>query len=82
MPLLSIPFREINYSRIRELIDAGLSCESIASVITDESPSGTKLTATDIRGYIKVQETASVKMLISQKKMRALKRETPVSEPE
>ncbi|ANI16206.1 hypothetical protein A9C11_20480 [Pseudomonas citronellolis] len=81
MPLLSPAFREINYSRIRELINAECSCETIASVLTDENPAGVKFTASDVRGYLKVQGEASVRMLVSQKKMRALRRTSTVPEP-
>lgn len=81
MPLLSPAFREINYSRIRELIDAGFSYETIAKVMNDENPSGIKLTASDIRGYLRLQGEASARMLIGQKKMKALRRTPTVPEP-
>ena len=72
MPLLAPLFREMNHNRINQLHKSGLSPQSIASVICDETKSQIRLTVSDIRSYLKVQEAAAGQMLISQRTMRAL----------
>lgn len=76
MPLLAPLFREVNHNRIKQLHDADLSPQSIASIICDETKSQVKLTASDVRSYLKVQDAAAAQMLIGQRTMRALLKET------
>lgn len=80
MPVLAPAFREINRHRMNTLREAGFSLQTIASVISDETQLAVKLTVSDVRSYFKVQEAASVQMLISQRTMRALLN-SPSGEP-
>ncbi|NNA76904.1 hypothetical protein HBO13_30175 [Pseudomonas lactis] len=75
MPILAPGFRELNHKRITQLAKEGLSPQTIAGVIRDETQSDVKLNAADIRSYLKIQDYASKRMLISQRTMRALRRE-------
>ncbi|NMG31836.1 hypothetical protein [Aromatoleum evansii] len=75
MPILAPLFREVNHNRIDQLHEAGLTPQTIASVICDETKSQVKLTASDVRSYLKVQDAAAKQMLISQRTMRALLKE-------
>ncbi|KRP70931.1 hypothetical protein TX24_08910 [Pseudomonas lactis] len=48
MPILAPGFRELNHKRITQLAKEGLSPQTIAGVIRDETQSDVKLNAADI----------------------------------
>jgi hypothetical protein len=70
-------FRDRNYARIIQLDNAGYSPQTIAGIINDESESQVKYTASDIRGYLKVQADASKRMLISKRNLQAVMEVAP-----
>lgn len=75
MPILAPGFRELNHKRINQLAKDGLSPQMIAGVIREETQSDVKLSAADIRSYLKIQEAASKRMLIRKRTMRSLQGE-------
>lgn len=75
MPILAPGFRELNHKRINQLAQDGLSPQKIAGVIREETQSDVKLDAADICSYLKIQEAASKRMLISKRTMRSLQGE-------
>ncbi|MGQ7860236.1 hypothetical protein ACUN0G_13200 [Pseudomonas sp. 32A] len=83
MPVLAPLFREINYSRITQLDEAGMSAQTIANIIRDETDSQVKLTPSDIRSYLKIQDVASERMLITKPTMKEVLKRPPLeSQPE
>lgn len=76
MPVMSPFFRNLNYSRISRLDNLGYSPQTIAGMIRDESESQIQCTASDIRGYLKVQAAASKRMLISKRNLQAVMEES------
>ncbi|AZE39150.1 hypothetical protein C4K06_6162 [Pseudomonas chlororaphis subsp. aureofaciens] len=83
MPVLAPLFREINYSRITQLDEAGMSPQTIVSIIRDETDSEVKLTPADIRSYLKIQNVASEQMLITKPTMKEVLERPPLeSQPE
>ncbi len=83
MPVLAPLFREINYSRITQLDEKGMSPQTIVSIIRDETDSQVKLTPADIRSYLKIQGVASEQMLITKPTMKEVLKRPPLeSQPE
>lgn len=69
MPLLSPVFREVNFQRIRQLDEEGYQPATIARIINEQPGAKVKIFAPDVRGYLKLQQLGSEKMLISKKAM-------------
>lgn len=65
MGMMSPVFRETNYSRILKLRKNNYRDSTIANMLSDEI--GTKVTASDVRGYIKLNGIGSNQMLVSRK---------------
>lgn len=77
MPVLAPLFREINYSRITQLDEAGMSAQTIAKIIRDEN-SELKITPADIRSHLKIQDVASKQMLITKPTMKEVLKRPPL----
>lgn len=82
MPLLAPAFRELNFHRINQLSGADLSPSTIAGVINDETNHALRITAADVRSYLKIQAAASKQMLVSSKATRAIKQPPEEESPE
>jgi len=81
MGMMSPVFRELNYSRVKDLKSSNLSDSTVASIISDET--GQDVTTQDIGSYLKMNALASDKMLVSKRTMRVVTGSTPdVEEPQ
>jgi len=70
MGMMSPVFRETNYSRILKLRENNYRDSTIARMLSDEI--GTKITASDVRGYIKLNGIGSNQMLVSCKALNVV----------
>ncbi|MDR6680169.1 hypothetical protein [Pseudomonas oryzihabitans] len=82
MPLFAPVFREVNYARITQLDQTGMTPQTIAHIIRDETQSEVRLTPADIRSYLKVQGAASKRMLISKPAMKEVVQQPLDPQPE
>jgi hypothetical protein len=62
-------FREINYSRLLELKNAGLSDGTIARMVSDMN--GFACSDADVTGYLKLNARGSGRMLVTEKAVNA-----------
>jgi hypothetical protein len=72
MPLLAPLFRELNFQRIRQLDAGGYQPATIARIVNDETGPKDRITAPDVRSYLKIQKLGSEKMLISKKGINSI----------
>jgi len=72
VPLLSPVFRELNFQRIRQLDEEGYQPATIARIINEQTGAKVKILAPDVRGYLKMQQLGSEKMLISKKAVESI----------
>lgn len=70
MGMMSPAFRELNYSRVKELKGRNLRDSTVASIISDET--GQDVTAQDVKSYLKMNGLASDQMLVSKESMRVV----------
>lgn len=81
MGMMSPVFREINYSRIKNLKDRNLSDSTVAGIVSDET--GEAVSAQDIASYLKMNALASNQMLVSKATMNVVAGTSPeISEPQ
>ena len=81
MGMMSPVFRELNYSRVKNLKARNLSDSTVAGIISDET--GEDVTAQDVRSYLKMNALASDQMLVSKETMQAVTGSAPeVEEPQ
>ena len=78
MGMMSPVFRELNYSRIKDLKSRNLSDSTVAGIISDET--GHNVTTQDVGSYLKMNALASDQMLVSIKTMRVVTGSTPDGE--
>jgi hypothetical protein len=64
MPLLAPAFREINFQRIRQRIEAGDHAADVAAEINATAAPESPVTADDLTRFLKVQSISSRKMLL------------------
>lgn len=70
MGMMSPVFRELNYSRIKNLKARNLSDSTVAGIVSDET--GEDVSPQDITSYMKMSALASDQMLVSKETMRVL----------
>lgn len=73
MSMMSPVFRELNYSRVKDLKARNLSDSTVAGIISDE-------TGQDVTSYLKMNALASDQMFISKKTMQVVTGSTQEAE--